>query len=37
MQLLGRAKFLMEDENPKGKVMFLGGEMPGTPDNRIPI
>ena len=29
MQLLGRAKFLMEDENPKGKVMFLKrGEFP---------
>ena len=29
MQLLGRAKFLMEDENPKGKVKFLkGGEFP---------
>jgi hypothetical protein len=44
----------MEDENPKGKVMFLkegefprnfasregdilGGEIPGTPDNRIRI
>ena len=25
MQLLGRAKFLMEDENPKGKVKFLKG------------
>jgi hypothetical protein len=29
MQLLGRAKFLTEEENPKGKVKFLkGGEFP---------
>jgi hypothetical protein len=29
MQLLGRVKFLTEDENPKGKVKFLkGGEFP---------
>jgi hypothetical protein len=35
MQLLGSAKFLTEDENPKGKVKFLkvgefpkGGEFP---------
>jgi hypothetical protein len=29
MQLLGRANFLMEGENPKGKVKFLkGGEFP---------
>jgi hypothetical protein len=29
MQLLGRAKFLTEDENHKGKVKFLkGGEFP---------
>ena len=29
MQLLGREKFLMDDENPKGKVKFLkGGEFP---------
>jgi hypothetical protein len=26
MQLLGRAKFLTEDENPKGKVKFLKGD-----------
>jgi hypothetical protein len=25
MQLLGRVKFLMEDDNPKGKVKFLKG------------
>jgi hypothetical protein len=29
VQLLGRAKFLTEDENPKEKVKFLkGGEFP---------
>jgi hypothetical protein len=29
MQLLGRAKFWTEDENPKEKVKFLkGGEFP---------
>jgi uncharacterized membrane protein YgcG len=29
MQLLGRAKFWTEDENPKEKVKFLkGGESP---------
>ncbi len=29
MQLLGRAKFLTEDENPKGKMKLLkGGEFP---------
>ncbi len=29
MQLLGKAKFLTEDENPKGKMRFpKGGEFP---------
>ncbi len=32
MQLLGKAKFLTEDENTKGKIRFLkgggGGEFP---------
>jgi hypothetical protein len=36
MQLLGRAKFLMEEENPKRKVKFLKGGANFLKEGEIP-